>query len=287
MNNRFVINFSPGGTYLHKLNGATKVMLFIVLTALIIATFDIRVHIPLFLACVVAIISMKPNWKPLLFMFAFLVLVVGLWGTLMLFLVAPEAGLRYVGQETIIVRFTDYFYLSEEFIWYAFAMFFKRLVSFVSVMMFILAVTPSELAAGLNFLKLPYKVCVIISLGFRTIPNVARDYTDISNSMQMRGVEMNSKKASVFKRVKQAALLVVPLLISSFGKVESIANAMDLRGFGKKNSRTWYSEHEPTRADYIVRVITALLLAYTVFYIVYYRNLNPWPARYWYFNYKG
>lgn len=272
---------------MHKLNGATKVMLFIVLTALIIATFDIRVHIPLFLACVVAIISMKPNWKPLLFMFAFLVLVVGLWGTLMLFLVAPEAGLRYVGQETIIVRFTDYFYLSEEFIWYAFAMFFKRLVSFVSVMMFILAVTPSELAAGLNFLKLPYKVCVIISLGFRTIPNVARDYTDISNSMQMRGVEMNSKKASVFKRVKQAALLVVPLLISSFGKVESIANAMDLRGFGKKNSRTWYSEHEPTRADYIVRVITALLLAYTVFYIVYYRNLNPWPARYWYFNYKG
>lgn len=287
MNNRFVINFTPGETTMHKLNGATKVMLFVVITALIIATFDIRVHIPIFIACTAAIVSMKPNWKPLMFMYGFLLLVVGIWGSIMLFFVAPEAGLRYVGQETIIIRFNNYLYLSEEFLWYAFAMFFKRSVSFVSVMMFVLSVTPSELAAGLNFMKLPYKVCIIVSLGFRTIPNVLRDYNDISNSMQMRGVEMNSKKTPLAKRLKQVAILVVPLMITSFGKVESIANAMDLRGFGKHKSRSWYSEREPSRADYVFRIITVLLLAFTVFYIVYFRNLHPWPARYWYFNYHG
>jgi energy-coupling factor transport system permease protein len=102
--------------------------------------------------------------------------------------------------------------------------------------------------------------------------------------MQMRGAEMDNRKVSVFKRLKQTVMLVVPLLISSFGKVESIANAMDLRGFGRKKRRSWYSEHEPGKLDYIFRGVTLLLLAFGIFYVIYFRVLNPFPATYWYFN---
>jgi energy-coupling factor transport system permease protein len=98
----------------------------------------------------------------------------------------------------------------------------------------------------------------------------------------MRGVEMNARRVSIFKRLKQAVLMVVPLIISSFGKVENIANAMDLRGFGKEKRRSWYSEHEPSRLDYRFRVIIACLAAVTAFYIIYFRILNPWPFTYWY-----
>jgi energy-coupling factor transport system permease protein len=286
MDNRFVINFTPGTTLLHRLNGATKVMLFVVLTVLIITSFDVRLHIPLFLVCVIAIISMKPNWKPIAFMFGFLVVVVGLWGTFLLFLVSPGAGLNNIGQDTELVRFNARYYLSVEFLWYAFVMFFKRMVSFASVMVFILSITPSELAAGLNFLRLPYKICLIIALGFRTIPGVARDFIAVSHAMQMRGVEMNSRRISLLKRLKQSVLMVVPLIITSFGKVENIANAMDLRGFGKLKKRSWYSEHEPTRLDYIFRIFILFLFIFTVWYFVYFRILNPWPFRYWFWGLK-
>ena len=280
MNNRFLINFTPGNTMMHKLTGGTKVLLFVLFTVAIIATFDVRVIAVLSILPIAAIISMKPNYKPIRFMIGFMVLVVGIIGSLMLLLVSPNAGLTNVGGSTVIWRLGENFFVTKETLWYIFAMFVKRLVSFMVVIAFVLATTPSEFASGLAFLHVPYKVCTIVSLAYRTIPDIARRYTDIKNSMQMRGVEL-SKKASLGKRLKATAALLVPLVVSSFGKVEVIANAMDLRGFGRLKKRTWYSEHELTKADKVLRKLCILFTIGIVAYIVWFRVINPWPVTYW------
>ena len=44
MNNKLVINFVPGPTPVHKLAGSTKVLMFLLFTAAIIATFDELFH---------------------------------------------------------------------------------------------------------------------------------------------------------------------------------------------------------------------------------------------------
>jgi energy-coupling factor transport system permease protein len=280
MNNRFLINFTPGNTTIHKLTGGTKVLLFVLFTLAIIVTFDIRVIVVLALFPIAAIISMKPNYKPIRFMVGFMFVVVGLLGSLMLLLVSPNAGLANVGGSTIIWQITDRLYVTRETLWYVFAMFVKRLASFMVVIAFVLATTPSEFASGLAYLHVPYKICTIVSLAYRTIPDIARKYTDIKNSMQMRGVEL-SKKASLGKRLKATAALLVPLIISSFSRVEVIANAMDLRGFGRLKKRTWYAEHELTKADKILRKLCIPFALFIVFYIIYFRIINPWPASYW------
>ena len=280
MNNRFLINFTPGNTTIHKLTGGTKVLLFVLFTLAIIVTFDIRVIVVLALFPIAAIISMKPNYKPIRFMIGFMFVVVGLLGSLMLLLVSPNAGLANVGGSTIIWQITDRLYVTRETLWYVFAMFVKRLASFMVVIAFVLATTPSEFASGLAYLHVPYKICTIVSLAYRTIPDIARKYTDIKNSMQMRGVEL-SKKASLGKRLKATAALLVPLIISSFSRVEVIANAMDLRGFGRLKKRTWYAEHELTKADKILRKLCIPFALFIVFYIIYFRIINPWPASYW------
>ena len=280
MNNRFLINFTPGNTTMHKLTGGTKVLLFVLFTIAIISTFDVRIIAVLAVFPIAAIISMKPNYKPIRFMVGFMFVVVGLLGSIMLLLVSPNSGLTNVGGSTIIWQLNDHFYITKETLWYIFAMFFKRLASFMVVIAFVLATTPSEFASGLAYLHVPYKICTIVSLAYRTIPDIARKYTDIKNSMQMRGVEL-SKKASLGKRLKATATLLVPLIISSFSRVEVIANAMDLRGFGRLKKRTWYAEHELTKADKILRKLCILFAIYIVFYIVYYRFINPWPATYW------
>ena len=281
MNNRFVINYSPGNTPLQRLNGATKVLGFLVITVYVIMTFDVRMMLPMFVLCCIGIVSMKPNWKPIFIILTFLTVSAGIFGSLMIILIRPCSGMTHVGAETVLIRFTDHFFISRELLWYVGAMFFKRMTSLSTALLFILAITPSEFAAGMNKLGMPYKVCTIVSLAFRTIPDIARDYTDIKNSLMARGVEMDPRKASLGRRLKQTVLVLAPLIITSFGKVGNIANAMDLRGYGRLKRRSWYSEKPPSRADWIARVIIVLLAAFVIFYIVYFRILNPPPFSYW------
>ena len=120
----------------------------------------------------------------------------------------------------------------------------------------------------------------IVSLAYRTIPDIASDFINIRNSMMMRGVEL-SKKASIGKRLKNTVLILVPLIFTAFGKVGNIANAMDLRGYGKHKKRTWYAEHELTRWDPVIRGLTILLLGLTLYYIIRYRIIDPYPVDYW------
>lgn len=280
MNNRFVINFVPGSTMLHKLTGGTKVALFILYTAAIIVTFDIRLLLPLTVFPIAAIVSMKPNYKPLVVMYTFMFVTVGLIGGVMLLFFASNAGLTHVGANHIIWQLTEDIYLSKEWLWYNLVFFLKRTVSFLTVMAFALATTPSEFASGLAALKVPYKVCTIISLAYRSIPDIARQFVDIRNSMQMRGTEL-SGKIPLHKKIKQYILLLVPLIVSTFARVGDIAKAMDLRGYGKKKQRSWYAEHELTPADKVLRVVCVLLLLFIIGYLIYTKLINPYPAQMW------
>ena len=49
------------------------------------------------------------------------------------------------------------------------------------------------MAAGLYSVKVPYKVCTIVSLAFRYIPDITRDFNNIRISMQARGLELDAK----------------------------------------------------------------------------------------------
>lgn len=280
VNNRIVINYVPGSTVLHKLTGGTKVALYIVLTVFIIMNFDLRLLLPMVALSLAAIISMKPNYKPILFLFGFMFITVCIIGNIMLFIVSPNAGLNNIGHETVIWQGAGRLYLTKEWLWYVLVVTTKRVASFSLTIAFVLATTPSEFASGLNFVGLPYKACYIVSLAYRTIPDIATSFIDIRNSMMMRGVEM-SKKASLWRRLKESVLLLVPLIFSTFGKAGNISNAMDLRGFGREKKRTWYSEHELTKADKVLRVFMWVMIAACLSYIVYHRILFPGACNFW------
>ena len=155
-----------------------------------------------------------------------------------------------------------------ESLWYFMVRLVKFLGSFLLSLTFIQCITPSELAAGLHSIKIPYKVCTIVSLAFRYIPDITRDFTNIKISMQTRGLELDSKRVSLFKRLKQYVLILIPLVVTSFDRVGNIANAMDLRGFGKKKDRTYYSEHEDTKGDKYLNILVILFSLCLIYLIV-------------------
>lgn len=279
MNDRLIINLVPGDTYLHKLSGASKTRMFAVLIVVTIMTFDVRILLPLLAVSLVAFFSVKPDWKQIWWLVV-LVVIGNITNLVLYWLASPDAGVEYSNGSTVLYAFNDYLIVTAETMWYLFARMVKMMATFFISLTYILAVTPSEVAAGLYSLRLPYKLCSVVSLALRYIPDIGRDYTNIKISMQCRGVELDAKRASLMTRLKQTVLILVPLIITSFDRIGNIANAMDLRGFGKKKHRTYYSEHEPTKADNVFKVaysiIGILCVVYIVYGIIWPREMTVW-----------
>lgn len=267
MDDKLFITLTPGNSFLDKLTGKTKVRLFFLLIFILTATWDVRILIPVFILSIICLISIKPDVKKNVGIIIF-VLLMNLFNLLLTYLISPNYGLEMVGGETLLFQFSTRYVVTAETLWYLMTRLIKFLASFLISLTFIQCITPSELAAGLHSIKIPYKVCTIVSLAFRYIPDITRDFNNIKTSMQTRGMELSSKKASLFKRLKQYVLILVPLVITSFDRVGNIANAMDLRGFGKEKDRTYYSEHEDTKADKNLVPLIILLLLFFIALVV-------------------
>ena len=69
-----------------------------------------------------------------------------------------------------------------------------------------------------------------------------------------------SKKASLVNRLKSASKILIPLVMSSLERIDTISNAMELRGFGKEKQRSWYSGRPFTRLDIIAMIFCVLLM---------------------------
>ena len=69
-----------------------------------------------------------------------------------------------------------------------------------------------------------------------------------------------SKKASLVNRLKAASSILIPLILSSMERIETISNAMELRGFGKDKRRSWYSARKFSRMDILCIVVCVVLM---------------------------
>jgi energy-coupling factor transport system permease protein len=141
----------------------------------------------------------------------------------------------------------------------------------------IVTTNPSEFACSLNKIGVPYTVAYAVSLSLRYIPDVQKDYRRIADAQQARGIEL-TRKASWIKRLKSAAAILLPLVISSLDKIETISCAMELRGFGKYKKRTWYRERPFSRLDWTVLVFAGALFILGMWFTFHRgsRFYNPW-----------
>lgn len=279
MNDKLFITLTPGKTFIDRLTGKTKVRLFILMIFILTATWDLRVIAPFLILSIVMLISIKPDFKRNIAIIIF-VLLMNLFNLFLTWIVSPDYGLSMVGASTVLFRFTDFFVVTAETLWYFLVRLVKFMASFLISLTFIQSITPSELAAGLHSIKVPYKICTIVSLAFRYIPDIHRDFNNIQISMQTRGMELDSRKAGLLTRMKQYVLILVPLIITSFDRIGNIANGMDLRGYGKKKDRTYYCEHDDVKGDKILRplvwIFLLLLIGLWVLKIVYKPPFEVW-----------
>lgn len=270
MDDRLFINLHPGTTYLDRLTGKTKVRLFLAFVLLLIATWDMRIISVCLVIGAVGLFSLHSKLTSVKVITVF-VIFTNLLNLFLIWVIEPDYGLNMCGGSTVLFRLTDFYVVTAETLWYFLVRFCKMFATFLFALTFIQSITPSELAAGLHAIKVPYKICMIVSIAFRYIPDILRDFKNIKISMQARGMELDPKKTSLWTRLKQNVIILVPLIITSFDRVGNIANAMDLRGFGKGKDRTYYSEHEDTNGDAQMKMF--YILVYLVFIAVVVRRI--------------
>jgi energy-coupling factor transport system permease protein len=257
-----LFNYIARKSPIHDLTGATKLVCLILWTFATMMTYDTRILITLPVIAFILFGVSKIKLKDVSFMIGF-TLVFMVLNNLLVFLFSPEHGVGLYGTCHQIMPLWGGKYLTYEQLWYHLNLVLKYLSSIPIILLFVCTTQPSEFAASLNKIGVKYSIAYSVSLALRYIPDIQKEYTEISKAQQARGIEMSSK-VSLVKRLKAASSILIPLIIMSMDRIETISNAMELRGFGKNKKRTWYMARPFTKRDILSMVFCALLLALSI-----------------------
>ena len=142
MDERLFINLSPGHTYLDRLTGKTKVRLFFAFIILLIATWDIRIIFPTLLVTIFGLFSLRAKLKSVKAITIFVVLT-NLLNLFLIWVVSPDYGATICGGSTVLFRFSSFYVVTAETLWYFLVRFCKLMATFLAAMTFIQCITPS------------------------------------------------------------------------------------------------------------------------------------------------
>ena len=222
------------------------------------STYDTRMLIAMTVASIILFAVGRIHFKDVSFMFGFMVIFLVL-NSICIYLFSPRHGTQIYGTCTLLFGMSGKYALTAEQLFYHFNYVLKFTATIPIVLLFVTTTNPSEFAASLNKIGVKYSIAYAVALALRYIPDIQRQYHEISQAGQARGIEM-SKKASLINRLKAASGILVPLILTSMSRIEIISNAMELRSFGKHRKRTWYMASPFKAADYIAMIGCALLI---------------------------
>lgn len=262
--------------FIYDLSGVTKFMCFIFASCAVMYSYDIRVVSAAFLLSLVSLKASGITFNQIKVMVYYVVVFI-LVNAVLTFIFSPLYGVEIYGTRHELFTIAGNYIMTQEQLLYQTTKIMKYCAVLPLGIIFLLATNPSEMAASLNRIGIPYKAAFALSLTLRYFPDVIRDYNDISLAQQSRGLDL-SKKEKLSVRVKNTMNICVPLIFSTLDRIELISNTMDLRGFGMKKKRTWYSEKKLCKNDIIALIICLLLLLVSIsvtIFINHSRFYNP------------
>jgi len=265
-----MLSYIEKDTPVHSLCGAVKLIIFLLWSVLVMVSFYTPVLLVTAILGIVFFSVSKIRFSDISFIVKLMALFMVL-NLAAIYIFSPEEGVKIYQTRNIILEGHGRFTLTAEQLFYEINILLKYISLIPPAMMLIVTTHPSEFAASLNRIGIPYTASYAVSLTLRYIPDIQRDFEAISQSQQARGLEL-SRKVSWIKRLKRITPLLFPLIFSSLDRIDVISRAMELRRFGKNKKRTWYSARPFSRADKAALIISALLFAAGIW--VTFRNGN-------------
>ena len=253
-----LFNYIDRPSPIHRLTGACKLVCLITWSLAAMTTFYTPLLVFLTIASFILFRTAKLKVKDISFMLGIMVVYI-VMNNVLIFLFSPDHGTSIYGTETVLFKIAGPYAGTAEQRFYHLNVFLKNACTIPIVLLFVCTTNPSEFAASLNRIGVSYRISYAVALALRYIPDVQREYHDISLAQQARGIEM-SKKASAVSRLKSVSGILIPLILSSMQRIEVVSNAMELRGFGKSAKRNWYSGRPFSKWDILAMAVCVGLL---------------------------
>jgi len=270
-----LFNYIERPSPIHALTGASKLMCLLAWSVAAMTSFCTPLLFAMTVAALILFRMAKLKFSDISVVLTLMGVYI-LMNNVLIYLFSPEHGCSIYESRTVLFTIVGRYTVTAEQLFYHLNVVLKNACTVPIVLLFVCTTNPSEFAASLNRIGVSYKIGYAVALALRYIPDIQREYRDISLAQQARGVEMSSKKASVTERLKAAGAILIPLILSSMDRIETISNAMELRGFGKNPRRTWYMSRKFSGAD-IAFIAGSLLLMVVSLLItsVFGRFYNP------------
>ena len=253
-----ILSYIKRKSPVHELTGTTKLIFFIAWSIAAMVTYDTRVLICMLVISVVVFKISRIRIRDISVVLG-LAAVFLLLNNLFVYLFAPEYGVELYESRTVIFTIAGPYTVTLQQLFYHLNMTMKVICVVPVALLFIACTDPSEFAASLASIGVSYRIGYSVSLALRYIPDVQREYHNISQAQQARGIDMSGKD-KLFTRMKNSVAILLPLILSSLNRIETVSNAMELRGFGKNKKRTWYARRKMRKSDWLVIGFVAAVL---------------------------
>ena len=112
--------------------------------------------------------------------------------------------------------------------------------------LFFLSIEPEEMANALVKAGLPFNIAFVVSAGMQFVTVLGRKSREVLEAQQTRGIPISAG----WRVIRRFPTFFIPLLIQSFQLAEELAEAMEVRGFGR-TGRSFYTEYRLVRKDWI------------------------------------
>ena len=270
-----ILSYIKRNSLVHELTGTTKLIFFLAWSVASMITYDTRVLSGMLLISILVFKVSKIRIRDISIVLG-LAAVFLLMNNLFVYLFSPEYGVELYESRTVLLTIAGPYTITLPQLFYHLNMTMKVICVVPVALLFIACTDPSEFAASLAGIGISYRIGYSVSLALRYIPDVQREYHNISQAQQARGIDLSGKD-KLFTRMKNSVAILLPLVLSSLNRIETVSNAMELRGFGRNKKRTWYVRRKMQRNDWltIAFVLTVLIVDLVVTFWDGNRFYNP------------
>ena len=255
MDNMILGRYIPGNSIVHRLDPRSKLVAMILLIMIVFWANNPITNVILFVVTGIFVaLSEVPlsffikGLRSMFFLIAFTTL-------FQLFFISGGQVLFEMG----FIKITSYGIEQAGIIFCRFVLiiFFSTLLT-LTTMPLSLATAVESLLGPLKRFKVPvHEIGLMLSMSLRFVPTLMDDTIRIMNAQKARGVDFG--EGNIIQKVKAMIPILIPLFATSLKRADSLATAMEARGYQGGNGRSQYRQLNWMNKDSVALLLVCVL----------------------------
>lgn len=247
--------YLPGDSIIHKLDPRTKLLIFFLMTIVIFWVRSLSALILISMGCGILMkltnisaVRFVKNNKTLIFVS----------------LTTAFINLMFEAQARLIT--SGKFYVSQKGIKLSCIMIIKLITLMITTSSIMFTTSPTQIAYSVEKILAPFEflginsrdIALTITITLKFIPTVFEETTKIINAQRARGA--NFKTRNILKFFKNLLSVLVPLLVSSLRRADSLALAIESRCYDSSKPHSTFKSYKFKPVDFAAILITFILI---------------------------